>query len=112
MRDTHRLRRAHSPESTPVHPARTAAHTPAAPAGTHNFAQISVGAPVAPQAKLTVNTPGDVYEQEADRVAEQVTQMEAPSAGEAPVTGRADDELQAKALPGDTQATSTLDADV
>ncbi|GEM_PF-2470663 len=33
------------------------------------------------QAKLTVNTPGDVYEQEADRVADQVVQMPAAAPG-------------------------------
>ena len=32
-----------------------------------------------PQAKLRINEPGDVYEQEADRVAEQVTGEPAPA---------------------------------
>ena len=49
----------------------------AAPASTapvlgHAFSQIS---PVRPQAKLTVNQPGDTYEQEADAVANQVMRM-------------------------------------
>jgi len=40
----------------------------------HDFSRIPMSsrAPVRLQAKLTVNTPGDIYEQEADRVAEQV----------------------------------------
>lgn len=83
---------------------------PRAPvAASHHFAQISV---VALQAKLTVNTPGDVYEQEADRVAEQVTQMESPATGEAPVTGRADDELQAKSNPNDPPTETGVDPGV
>lgn len=43
----------------------------------HDFSRIPVHskAPVMLQAKLRVNTPGDSYEQEADRVAEQVTKM-------------------------------------
>jgi len=36
------------------------------------------------QRKLTVNTPGDAYEQEADRMAEQVTRMPAPQATSMP----------------------------
>lgn len=49
----------------------------------YNFADISVfPRPVRGlQAKLTVNVPGDAYEQEADRVAEQVMRMPEPSAG-------------------------------
>jgi len=43
----------------------------------HRFSAISV---VPPQSKLKVNDPGDVYEQEADRVADAVTQGVAISA--------------------------------
>ena len=40
------------------------------------------------QAKLTVNQPGDVYEQEADRVADQVMRMPEPAPGSpAPASG-------------------------
>jgi hypothetical protein len=41
----------------------------------HDFGQIPVdsGAPSPIQKKLTVSTPGDIYEQEADRLAEQAT---------------------------------------
>jgi Domain of unknown function (DUF4157) len=42
-------------------------------------------APVGAQAKLTVNTPGDIYEQEAERVAEQVMRM--PEAGRSAAGG-------------------------
>lgn len=43
----------------------------------HDFSRIPVhgNAPVKLQAKLRVNIPGDAFEQEADRVAEQVTRM-------------------------------------
>jgi hypothetical protein len=50
------------------------AHAPATEYG-HNFSKLSVRQP---QAKLTVNTPGDAYEQEADSVANQVMKMDAP----------------------------------
>src|SRR5215216_5390865 len=41
------------------------------------------------QAKLTINEPGDKYEQEADRVAEQVMRMPDPGAtNEAPISGQ------------------------
>ena len=41
------------------------------------------------QAKLTVNTPGDKYEQEADRVADQVMRMTSAAAGDPPRIQRA-----------------------
>lgn len=41
------------------------------------------------QAKLTVNTPGDKYEQEADRVADQVMRMTSAAAGDPPHIQRA-----------------------
>src|SRR5437764_826128 len=46
----------------------------------HDFSRLPVysKAPVGLQAKLTVNTPGDSYEQEADRVSAQVTGTSAP----------------------------------
>jgi len=52
----------------------------ASPRFAHDFSQIPVHAPAAGviQAKLTVNTPGDIYEQEADRVSEQVMRMPEP----------------------------------
>ena len=46
----------------------------------HNFSRIPVHAPapILIQPKLTVNTPGDIYEQEADQLAEQVMRMPEP----------------------------------
>ena len=48
--------------------------------GGHDFSRLPVHAkaPVGLQAKLTVNTPGDSYEQEADRVSAQVTGTSEP----------------------------------
>ncbi len=62
----------------------------------HDFSQIPVFSktPVRLQTKLTVNTPGDIYEQEADRVAEQV--MRGPKAQGRLLGNR---QLQAKSLP-------------
>lgn len=56
--------------------ADTSATTPFA----HDFSRIPVcsKSQVSPQAKLTVNATGDIYEQEADRVAERVTNMAEP----------------------------------
>ena len=46
----------------------------------HDFsrARVHSARPGMIQAKLTINKPGDIYEQEADRVAEQVMRMEEP----------------------------------
>ncbi|HEX6552912.1 MAG TPA: DUF4157 domain-containing protein [Ktedonobacteraceae bacterium] len=54
----------------------------------HDFSriQIHVSVPEAIQTKLTINQPGDVYEQEAERVAEQVMQVEAPASSQTPPT--------------------------
>jgi hypothetical protein len=54
--------------------------TPAPTHFAHDFSRIPVSAkaPVSLRAKLMVNTPGDIYEQEADRVAEQVTRISEP----------------------------------
>jgi Domain of unknown function (DUF4157) len=60
--------------------------TPATNAFAHDFSRIPVSsrAPVSIQPKLKVNTPGDVYEQEADRVAEQVMATTHHAASTAP----------------------------
>ncbi|MBD1847212.1 DUF4157 domain-containing protein [Cyanobacteria bacterium FACHB-63] len=50
------------------------------PAVGHDFSQISILPPV--QAKLSVSQPNDPYEQEADRVADQVMRMQAPERSE------------------------------
>ena len=48
----------------------------------HDFSRISTHSPVggAVQTKLAINKPGDEYEQEADRVSEQVMRMPDPKA--------------------------------
>ena len=50
----------------------------------HDFSRVWVHSPGPGmiQAKLKINEPGDIYEQEADRVAEQVMQMPAPETHE------------------------------
>jgi len=47
------------------------------PLAGHNFSTIPVYYTSSIQAKLTINTPGDKHEQEADRVAEQIMRMPA-----------------------------------
>jgi uncharacterized protein DUF4157 len=56
------------------------ASPPAMPSFAHDFSRVPVYSrpQVSLQAKLTVNTLGDIYEQEADRVAEQVTSAPEP----------------------------------
>ena len=69
-----------------------------------DFGRIAVRAPAAAaiQAKLTVNAPGDSYEQEADTVAEQVTSAAAPLAPQ--IRPRAEDErLVPRDALGDAQ---------
>jgi Domain of unknown function (DUF4157) len=53
----------------------------------HDFSRITVDSlyPIMLRAKLTVNTPGDRYEQEAERVAEQVMRMPVPSLRTPPI---------------------------
>ncbi len=60
-----------------AHRTELATHALAMPGLGHNFSQVRVHAavPGAIQTKLTVNQPGDKYEQEADQVAEQVMRM-------------------------------------
>src|SRR5947209_2505170 len=64
--------------------------SPVAPRIGHHFADVRVHAavPDAIQTKLTISQPGDVYEQEAERVAEQVIQVETPASSEAPSTSQ------------------------
>lgn len=66
----------------------------------YNFAQVRVHAP-APQGlqtKLTVNQPGDVYEQEADQVAEQVMRMVTPGTSTSPAAPGGDDEQEEESV--------------
>ena len=54
------------------------------------------------QTKLTINTPGDAYEQEADRVSEQVMRMPEPSAMAKPALSHSAASVQRKCSCGDT----------
>src|SRR2546421_4929091 len=64
--------------------------SPVAPRIGHHFADVRVHAavPETIQTKLTISQPGDTYEQEAERVAEQVIQVETPASSEAPSTSQ------------------------
>ena len=63
-------------------PAAADSTSTAASSFAHDFSRIMMHAPIAGaiQAKLSVDTPGDIYEQEANAVAEQVMRMSAPLA--------------------------------
>jgi Domain of unknown function (DUF4157) len=54
------------------------------------------------QTKLTINTPGDAYEQEADRVSEQVMRMAEPGAAAKPALSHPAAGVQRKCSCGDT----------
>jgi hypothetical protein len=68
------------------------------PLAAHQFSKVPV---VRPQFKLTVNDPGDQYEDEADQVADQVMSDPGPASDSSPAVQRQappdDDELQMKA---------------
>jgi Domain of unknown function (DUF4157) len=70
----------------------------AAPSLAYDFSRIPVSSPVLGkiQAKLTVNTPGDIHEQEAEAVAEQVTRMPAALAPEFQQQAEATKSIQPK----------------
>jgi hypothetical protein len=76
-----------TPERTRA-PDHGPSRTPALPIG-FDFSRISVHAktPVGIQPKLTIGAPGDAFEQEADRVAEQVMRMPEPPARSQVPTG-------------------------
>jgi hypothetical protein len=59
----------------------------AAPASSVTPLQVSLRHAPSIQPKLTVNAPGDVFEQEADRVSEQVMRMPEPTAAGSAVSG-------------------------
>src|SRR4051794_16484062 len=72
------------------------------------FARSGSAAPVV-QMKMTVNKPGDRFEQEADRTADRVMRMPTPSAGQDRLQRQPDDKVQRReeeqilraAVPGD-----------
>ncbi|MEC4813372.1 MAG: hypothetical protein SAK29_08890, partial [Scytonema sp. PMC 1069.18] len=73
-------------------------------AGSYDFSRVSMR----PQAKLTVNQPGDVYEQEADNVAKQVMQrMSQPANQQAVQREQMPEEEQQQTLQTKSLANST-----
>lgn len=82
------------------------AHSPALHLG-HKFGSSHTPLPHALQARLTVNEPGDQYEQEADRVADRVMRMSDTTlrlqcnggSGGAPASGASGDECAAQSMP-------------
>jgi hypothetical protein len=64
----------------------------------HDFSRVSVlrDAPAMIQAKLTISQPNDRYEQEADRVADEVMRMPEPKVQQQPI--EEEENLQAKSL--------------
>jgi Domain of unknown function (DUF4157) len=71
---------------------------PASPRFGHDFSRIPVHSPVAGaiQTKLAINQPGDEYEQEADRVSEQVMRMPEPPTPQAGPDGAGCPECRAE----------------
>jgi hypothetical protein len=67
----------------------------------HDFSRVSVHPPAAQavQTKLAINKPGDEYEQEADRVAEQVMRMPEPRLQRGCAGGEGCPECQTEKLP-------------
>jgi chemotaxis protein histidine kinase CheA len=66
-------------------PVPSGQHAPKTAAHTHHLGRIPIFSPTRIQPKLTINAPGDYYEQEADHIADQVVQriehQQAPPAG-------------------------------
>jgi len=95
---------AEPPAKSPESAARSH-ETDALPAIRHDFSRIPLHpAPVAIQTKLTINTPGDQYEQEADRIAEQVMRMRAPDT-DAPGTANGQSTTVVPSTPAELRAT-------
>ncbi|HYK05861.1 MAG TPA: DUF4157 domain-containing protein [Thermoanaerobaculia bacterium] len=74
----------------------------------HNFSRFGVG-PI--QAKYVVNQPGDRYEQEADRVSEQVMRME-PGVAQRLCTDCDEKKVHRAVVPGGATASSQAEASV
>lgn len=84
-----KIHQASSVQNSLEMPSRPALRQPITPA------QVTFASPKQVQTKLTVNTPGDKYELEADRVADQVMRVQAPeSAKQFPLSPRSIDSLQ------------------
>ncbi|KAF5424621.1 MAG: protein of unknown function (DUF4157) [Candidatus Methanocomedens sp.] len=114
----HILRRRdhHEPIGREVQPGQPVHGTPAFidPSFGHDFSRVRIfnegaGRNLPIQAKLRINKPGDVYEQEADRVAEQVMRMEEP--GVQRQVGEEEETLQSKEIPSQIpEVTPNLEA--
>lgn len=93
--------------STPA--TRTSSQPFFAKAGGGNFFEPATAAAAPPvQLKLTVNKPGDKFEQEADRMADKVMRMPAPTAPAEKLQRQPDDKLQ-KAPEGKVQRAELKD---
>ncbi len=87
----------------------------ASPGFGHDFSRIPLRSPAEVlQTKLAINQPGDVYEQEADRISEHVMRMSDPQVQRACACGGTCSECQAKQSgpQGELHRTSRLPADV
>ena len=84
-----------SPTTTSTPATRTSSQPFFAKAGGGNFFEPATATGTPPvQLKLTVNKPGDKFEQEADRMADKVMRMPAPTAPEEKLQRAPDDKLQ------------------
>jgi hypothetical protein len=80
-------------EGSGLRPARSQRQPqPCVPAASFDVSRVPVYSPATPviQMKLTVNAPGDAYEREADRIAEEVLQMPEPGGQRACAGGCSD----------------------
>ncbi|MBO2011554.1 DUF4157 domain-containing protein [Hymenobacter negativus] len=89
-----------SPTTTSTPATRTSSQPFFAKAGGGNFFEPTAATAAPPvQMKLTVNKPGDKFEQEADRMADKVMRMPAPAASEEKLQRQPDDKLQKAPAP-------------
>lgn len=91
---TSSLRSADPAGPAPFRPGRTEAAASPAPLGNQAMQRLLLSSGVQP--KLTINQPGDAYEQEADRVADAVMRMPEPGAEEPAITPLSPSGLQRK----------------
>jgi hypothetical protein len=80
----------------------------------HEFSQIPVhtGAPMPFQAKLAINKPGDKYEQEADRIADQVMRMPDPAVQRQEVLEEEDEDETLQMKPLSAQITPLVQREI
>jgi hypothetical protein len=92
---------------SPGRPLDAATRTDMEPRFGHDFSRIPAhtGGPTQIQAKLTINKPGDKYEQEADRIADQVMRMPDPVAQRQAVLEEEEEDETLQMKPLATQIT-------